>query len=321
MKLEFRLLVVDDEPDYIGEAVEILSEHLETLGFYLKKNYATDFTESGLRDLTRNQGKEFDLVMVDYRLGSENIDGAVAASQLRRDLRYTDMVFYSSDSSVELHAELVKESVSGVFVETRDNLSDALTGLADTVIGKAVDLDHMRGIAMAEVAEMDVTMEETLWGAFQTADDQWGNVKERTIEKLKESMIKNKERLNEYLSNGGLEEIVTDGRLFTSVHKIRAVIRFARCLPNTPSQELEVLAKYQNEVIEKRNLLAHAKEYTNDTGDKILRSIKRDKNGTVIDENWMVDFRNELRKHRNALGVVCDSINGHFNILEPTCDI
>ena len=321
MKLEFKLLIVDDQPDSIGEAVGILADHLEIKGFTLEESYVTESIESGLRQLTHNQGKDYDLVMVDYRLGPENIDGAIAASQLRRDLRYTDMVFYSSDSTVELHAELAKESVTGVFVETRNNLSDALTGLADTVIGKAVDLDHMRGIAMAEVAEMDVTMEETLWGALQTADDQWDKVKERTIEKLNESMINNTERLNEYLNNGGLAKIVTDGRLFTSVHKIRTVIRFARCLPNTPSQELAVLAKYQNEVIEKRNLLAHAKEYTNDTGDQILRSIKRDKTGTVIDENWMIDFRNELRKHRNALGVVCDSIDGHFNTLEPTSKI
>ena len=321
MKLEFKLLIVDDQPDSIGEAVGILSDHLETKGFTLEEIYADDYSKSGIQQLTRNQGKDYDLVIVDYRLGSDIIDGAIAASQLRRDLRYTDMVFYSSDSSVELHAELARESVTGVFVETRDNLSDALTGLADTVIGKAVDLDHMRGIAMAEVAEMDVTMEETLRSAIQAADDQWDNVKDRTIEKLKESMTKNDERLSEYLSNGGLAEVVIDGRLFTSVHKIRAIIRFAGRLPNTPSLELAVLSRYQNEVIVNRNLLAHSKEYTNDAGDRILRSIKREEAETIIDESWMDGFRNTLREHRNALSVVCDSIDRHFNTLEPTSDI
>ena len=47
----------------------------------------------------------------------------------------------------------------------------------------------MRGIAMAEVAEMDVLMEETLAHAFRHADS--GAVEEaktRTIEKLRERM-------------------------------------------------------------------------------------------------------------------------------------
>lgn len=315
MKLEFKLLIVDDQPDSIGEAVGILSDHLETKGFTLEENHVTDFSETGIRELTRYQGKDYDLVIVDYRLGSENYDGAIAARQLRQDLRYTDMVFYSSDSSVELHAELVRESVDGVFVETRDNLGDALTGLADTVIGKAVDLDHMRGIAMAEVAEMDVAMEETLKKAFQTTDDHWNGVKERTVEKLEIYMQDNKKRLNKRLDEGGLVDVVGDGGLFSAVHKIRAVIRIARRLPNIDPEVLSVLNEYENEVLVNRNLLAHAKEETNDAGDKILRSIKRDEAETIIDESWMDGFRITLQKHRNALNVVCDSIDGHFNKL------
>lgn len=321
MKLEFKLLIVDDQPDSIGGAVGILSDYLETKGFTLEENHVTDFSESGIRELTRNQGKDYDLVMVDYRLENENYNGAIAARQLRHDLRYTDMVFYSSDSSVQLHAELARESVTGVFVETRNNLGDALTGLAETVIGKAVDLDHMRGIAMAEVAEMDVAMEETLKVAFQTTDDHWNDVKNRTIEKLRISMLNNKEKLNRRFGEGGLVEVVVDGSLFTSAHKIRAVIRIARCLPHADPEMLTVLNEYENEVLKNRNLLAHAKEETNVSGDKILRSIKRDEAETIINESWMDGFRITLRKHRDALGVVCDSIDGHFNALEPTGDI
>lgn len=284
MKLEFKLLIVDDQPDSIGEAVGFLSDHLETKGFTLEESHVADFAETGIRQLTHNQGKEYDLVIVDYHLDSDITDGAIAARQLRQDLRYTDMVFYSSDSSVKLHAELARESVDGVFVETRDNLGDALTGLADTVIGKAVDLDHMRGIAMAEVAEMDVAMEETLKGAFQTTDDRWNDVKERTIEKLEIYMQDKLERLNKRLNEGGLTDVVGDGSLFTAAQKIRAVIRIARRLPNIDPTMLSVLIEYENEVLANRNLLAHAKEHTNDDGVKTLRSIKREEAETTIDE-------------------------------------
>ena len=61
------------------------------------------------------------------------------------------MVFYSSAPLSELLAELAGHQVAGVFVANRQTIGEALIGLADTVIGKAVDLSHMRGIAMAEV--------------------------------------------------------------------------------------------------------------------------------------------------------------------------
>ena len=69
MKLEFRLLVVDDAPDNIIDgAVGILSDHLELKGFSLNKRFVNDFSEAEFRGLARLEGKDYDLVMVDYRL-------------------------------------------------------------------------------------------------------------------------------------------------------------------------------------------------------------------------------------------------------------
>ena len=46
MKLEFSLLVVDDQPENINQAIQDLEEHLETKGFSLKKEVVMKPTET-----------------------------------------------------------------------------------------------------------------------------------------------------------------------------------------------------------------------------------------------------------------------------------
>lgn len=314
MKLEFRLLVVDNAPDNIIEgAVGILSDHLELKGFSLNKRFVNDFSEAEFRGLARLEGKDYDLVMVDYRLELDDMDGADVARQLRLGLRYTDMVFYSSAPPAELRDKLAKASVSGVFVETRDNLSDALTGLADTVIGKAVDLNHMRGIAMAEVAEMDVLMEETLGRAFQPTGEHFVAAAGRTTDKLRESMQGNLTQLNQCLEEGSLADVVSDSRLFSSAHKYRAVRRVANSLSEKPIEELNVLKSYQADIIDNRNMLAHVKEDSTEDGETILRSIK---GNVIIDDDWMTDFRMKLKEYRTALTTICEAIISQIDAKE-----
>ena len=320
MKLEFRLLIVDDAPDSIRESIDSLEDHLESKGFSLNRRIANDLSDNGLRDLAREEGKNYDLVIVDYNLGRADTDGAAGAARLRRELQYTDMVFYSSDPGLNLHGKLAEKEVAGVFVARRDELSTALTGLADTVIGKTLDLNHMRGIAMAEVAEMDVLMEETLGRAFRSTDDQFVAIARTTIKQLGEGMQKDLKKLKQRLNEDLLPDVVNDSRLFSSTHKSRAVKRVAKCLPEKPSEELEVLQSYEADIIQNRNMLAHAKEDALANGKTILRSIKSKKGETLINDSWMVNFRKMLKKHRTALTIVCEAISRQIAATEAARD-
>ena len=314
MKLEFSLLIVDDAPDGIEQATETLDEYLKAKGFTLKSRIVDDLSEQGLQQLARSAGKDYDLVMVDYNLGQASINGAAAAERLRRGLQYTDMIFYSSLPEADLLSKLAEHSVPGVFVARRDNLDEALTGLADTVIGKAVDLNHMRGIAMAEVAEMDVLMEETLKRASQSANERIVAAGERTIGKLREGIEKDMKRLEKSYKEGGLPRVIGNGRLFSFANKYWAIRRIIKCLPEKPSEAMNVLESYQDEIIRKRNMLAHVKEESAEDGKTILRALR---GNVVIDDNWMNGFRQNLRRHRDALTVVCKAIDDHFGTEAP----
>lgn len=315
MKLEFSLLVVDDAPDSVEGAIGDLEDFLKQKGFSLKRTVAPDLSENALRDLARSSGREFNLVMVDFNLGQSGTNGAVAAARLRRELTFTDMVFYSSSPTVNLLTELAQQNVAGVFVANRDSLGETLVGLADTVIGKAVDLNHMRGIAMAEVSEMDVQIEAVLERAFATQNECLSSKATRTMDMLTRSAENHHHEIAVFAKEGKILELVTDPRLFPSLHKYRALMRVAQCLQKKPEAALGVLSSYVEDVINNRNTLAHAKEDIAEDGSSSLRAIKKGKPSSTIDDDWMADFRGKLRAQRAALTSLCDAIGTHIDDL------
>ena len=312
MKLEFSLLIIDDMPSSISQAVGALQDYLDDNGFDLATEYLKDLSPNTINEFSLYGGKNYDLVVVDYNLGQSDFDGADVAFNLRRELQYTDMVFYSSDASVNLYARLVEANVVGVFVATRDDLDDALIGLADTVIGKAVDLNHMRGIAMAEIAEMDVIMEDALTDAFAAAGDALADTAQRTVDRVKDSIADSSNRVDELVKERGIVGLIRSARLFTSAQKYHAIRRLCRKVSPLPTSDLDVLASYQKDVVNNRNMLAHAKEIVVN-GATTLQSATRDGSLVPIDDAWMIEFRRKLRTQRYALEAVCAVVREHFS--------
>ncbi len=308
MKLQFRLLVIDDNPGSVSQAIEALRDHLYENGFDLATEEPPNVAVPTIGDLSRNRGKDFDLVAVDYLLGQDHFDGGDVASTIRRELQYTDMVFYSSNASLDLLGRLAKSKVQGVFVATREELGEALIGLAGTVIGKAVDLNHMRGIAMAEVAEMDLMMEDTLAYAFLSAKMALDETAQRTANRVRHYMTESSERVDKLVDEQGIVGLIRDARLFSSAHKYRTLKRV--CNTMSPKPHMGMLGAYESEVIGKRNLLAHAKE-VDDDGTTTLQS-SRHGSTVMIDDQWMAEFRRTLRDQRSALEVVCGEIKSYY---------
>ena len=317
MKLEFSLLVVDDQPENINQAIQDLEEHLETKGFTLKREIVKEPNEQHIQELAQSEGKNYDLVMVDYKLGEGIGDGAVVARRLRQLLPYVDMVFFSGAPVRELLSQLSEHSVSGVFAQTRQELGDTLSGLADTVIGKVVDVTHMRGIAMAEIAEMDVLMEETLINVFQFPDTQIINAEKRTIQKLRKRISETPNRFDDYYERHGLTGVIQDSSLFSFANKYQAIIRVAKYLPREGSAASGLPANFDQDIIQNRNMLAHAKESTTGDGQTVLHSKIPGKAKVEIDEDWMSGFRKKILEHRSALDIVCNALREQYSTREP----
>lgn len=308
MRLTFRLLVVDDE-QLRSEAEEGLDEYLRGEGFHLEVIRPDDLSEKSLRGLAEREGREFDLVMVDYRL-EEAHSGTQVLRWFRNEMKYTEMVFYTSHSAETLYEEMAREWIDGVFVADRKNLDEVLQGVAGIVIGKAVDLNHMRGIVMAEVAEIETRMQAAVGNAL-------GNEGSRAIivsvvRKLVAGRMKRSREVEESLKNGRVEGIVTDPHFFTAQWKWRAVNALAKRVGAKPA-EVEMVARYDQEILGKRNRLAHVREEVGADGGVRLRSTAgADGVGEEIGEDWMKDLRRQLAQHRTAIEAVCERIESDF---------
>ena len=325
MKLAFRLLVVDDQPDVVGNAIGNLKDYLDERGFDLEKIEPPALSGSAWENFLDLRGRSYDLVMVDYNLSQPEM-GDVAANKLRAALPYTDIVFYSAEPRVRLLEYLAKQQVEGVFVSHREELDTRLAGLADAVIGKAMDLNHMRGIAMAEVAEMDTLMEELLDSVFKLDNHEVHTISKETTRKLKGSMASMSKRLDRKLKkitdkSTDLSTIVTDGRIFSHHQKFVTLQDLAELLPNThlvPS--MERLKLFHEDITLIRNRLAHGKEDSDENGNVILRSNRPGGDSLITDETWMIETRRNLRKHRETLEALCTALRQHFGLAESPDD-
>lgn len=317
MRLDFKLLVIDDNPTSVESAVGELADHLEARGFHLRRHNAPDLSAAGLKKLARQEGRDYDLVIIDYNLGRSDTNGAIAAARMRSQLPYTDIIFYSTDPNADLYEELAREKVMSIFLTYRLALGETLTGVADTIIGKAVDLSHMRGIAMAEVAEMDVMMEEILERVFSANDPLFVQAATATMAKLLETARARLEAVEASVGDNRLLEILGDGELFSSANKYMTVRRVAKCLGTRPTAALATLNSYQADIINGRNTLAHAMDEVGADENVTLRSIKRGQPAVVIDDDWMTAFRKSLRKHHSALREVCLALERHLTGQTP----
>ena len=317
MKLAFQLLVVDDNPDVVGNAIGRLKDHLDDKGFDFSRIDPPALSGPDW-DTFLNQGRSYDLVMIDYNLSQSEM-GDVAAKRLRAALPYTDIIFYSAEPRTTLLRLLAQQEVEGVFVAHRQELDDRLVRLADTIIGKVADITHMRGLAMAEVADMDVVMEQALSDAL-ASHLLPSDVVENTVETLRRSLNDMLAKIPPELDAPGLSSLVPHGLVFTSDHKYRSIRRIARKLHDKPKHDLQTLNSFQSEILKKRNILAHAKEQTvAKDGSAVLRSFGKEGNIT-IDDDWMMRFREALRKHRRALENVCSAIRDEFAPAQLTDD-
>jgi CheY-like chemotaxis protein len=306
VKLEFSLLVIDDDANDLAQnALGELEEFLTEKGFSLKRNVPTDISSDAIEALAQSGGAEFDLVIIDYMLGANAPDGSTAAKTFRRLMPYTDIIFYSSSPSGELLKQLAAQEVPGVFVANRtDNLGETLVGIAQTIIGKAVDLTHMRGIALAEIADMDVILEDVLVRAFSSTHTEIGSMASRTLLKLVDSGKERVQKLEKLQAASEILAVVKSNLMFTLADKYRALTRVAKAV----GLEEQVKNLNSQNIIDKRNLLAHAREVTGQGGTPTLKSIK-DGDEIEINDAWMTVLRTELRAHRLALASVCAAID------------
>jgi hypothetical protein len=317
MKLKYKILWVEDEPDSIERPKTQIQRHLEDdYGFECKdediliKNY-DEFESEFVEEINETKNvkdsiKEFDLLLVDFNLGEDEHTGDKLIN-LIRDKIYSEILFYSSNLE-SLNIQLNNHFIDGVFRSDRDHLVDKIKKLIRVTIKKVQDVNNLRGLIMAEVAELDIIKEEIIKLASQKIDEK--KLEKYTLDKIKISGNKNKNTAKRYLDDisnitfdslfetigfvDSNKKAMTIGEALSKLHIIEPVTKETFTEP------------YIDNILKKRNKFAHVKECDgvdeNGNSCKMIGDIP-------FTEEKCIEIRKEIKRYKEILKQIEQKLN------------
>ena len=301
MKLSYKILWVDNENGIYNNHKNEIETHLKELGFNPDIKFITDFKEYKIQDLDLDS---FDLFILDYLL--KNGDNG---NKIVKDIReghsiYTEILFYSSVPE-QARQQIFKDKLNGVYVSSRsfDDFEEDSLGLIDVTIKKTQDINNLRGLIMAEVAELDRLKEKIILKASPKIDDK--AIEKYTLKKVKDSGNGNRNKAQKFLDE--ISEITFE-ILFTNLGFIdsnKKAMATGEILEKLNIAGLitkqDFTQPYIDNILAKRNKFAHVEEC--DGKDEKGNACK-----VIADIPFTAEKCIEIRKEINDYKIILNEI-------------
>jgi len=289
MSFNFNILWIDDTPDWVDSIKKSIENFLKEKGFELH----IIICEDG-KDIEKKITPDIDLIAIDFHIPSAAEQGNDIIKIIRKQQQYIDILFYTQDTSSEDTLPLY----DGVYRSSRETgrFESKMKELINMVLKRIESPTNMRGIIITETIDLESKIEDILIKIF----GEKGELFKNRILHSKGQWLDFKKK--DTLLNGIIKEALEKSRksnegIYNSLNSIK-----------------EILSKFNDEVIEQRNVLAHVKEEKID-GKVTLTSKINNKNTIVtIDQEWCKKIRHELKKHHKNLDDLIVFINAN-NIL------
>ncbi len=280
MTLDYKILWIDDRDDFFKNHEEYIKDHIEDKGFeanIVKHKSLAEYLE---KDTNPEYQKKYDLFLIDLNLDNGN-KGDNIINQIRSNNVLTDIVFYSTNLQ-DVRKSISENNIEGIFTTSRnkDDFEQKVTDLIDVTIKKVQDVNNLRGLIMAEVAELDRQKERILLKYALKTNDR--TMETYILDKLQKSYEDNQRKSARYKEKS-LQEII-DNLYVDSDKKARAIAKV-----DSSFQE----SVYRSTVLKKRNLLAHVEAIEED-GILMVGSIP-------FTEESCITIRQEIRKYKDEL--------------------
>lgn len=300
MRIEYKILWVEDEKSWYKTTLELFEGILDDLGFKLISKKCENIdevkTEIGLNKL-----KEYDLLLVDYTL--KNSDSGDKIIEFIRNIKddpiLTDVLFYSS-AIENVRDSMHKLGLEGVYTADRKDIETKFELVLNTTIKKIQEVNSIRGLIMAETSDLDALMLSIIESVF---DGDIGDLlKEYSHEKIQETIKDNTERANS--TQTSILEKIKDGRIFTSFHKAKVINKICSLKPLEVERFFENYNKY---ILKTRNNFAHVTESI-ENGEKVLISHITGKK-EIFNEERCIEIRKSLIEYRNVLEKISQGLS------------
>jgi CheY-like chemotaxis protein len=292
MKLDYNILWIDDTPTWVKSIEGSLRLHFDELGYRLKITQVKsgDTIEEAIKD------PELDLIILDYKL--PRITGKDLIETVRSKHVLVEIVFYSQEGNPK---DKFESPPDGVYFASREDAEERITNVIDLTLKKALDINNVRGLVIAESIDIEIRLGEVLVQCFG-----------KSGELFRERLLHPKTGLFDF----GKKDILLQGIL---KDKIDALIKRIEDSKGKPMKGAKAtLAKLQKlkeeykvfaaEVILPRNTMAHVEKQWDQNGKCILKSRARGGPDIVVDQAWFTKARKDLIKHAENLEKIFKSL-------------
>ena len=300
MKLIYKILWIEDQMNSIRGRKRVISNYIrDEKGFELEINEILTF-EQFKETVGFESLKDYDLLLVDLNLDdNESGDGNKIIEEIRNNDIYTEIIFYSSH--YEHLINLLKENrTEGIFTSERNQIDTKAKKIIDVTLHKIQDVNNLRGLIMAEVAELDRLKKNIIQKFNKEADSDFRKyIKEDVFSKIKDDLTSLKCLVKVVESEFSHDEInleeLQNNFFYDSFKKSRTVnkIKSKKCKQIDFKHE-----DYRKDVIAKRNVLAHQKEDEDSFGKFLLYP-----NGDRLEftEEHCIKIRKDIKKYKILL--------------------
>lgn len=303
MNLSYKILWYDNEPTYFDSLKDQVKELIEEFELISSVTLSQEETV----DSHYIAKERFDLIVVDYNLNK--IKGDTIIEELRKCNIYTDVIFYSS-AYPELLEALRNKGLEGVFTSERrtDVLIEKMKYLIDKNVKRWQDVTNLRGIFMDSTSEYDSNIRDILlklWPSFTDENkkeidnyikDDLINEMNQYIQKKCQSYMECREHIIIPILESRIFDSSKRARLFNKILSIDN--KLTKDL-NKQYNDFETLHRddkanfcdrYNNEILDYRNSLAHAKKEIDGNNDIFIGKIKGE------DLKFDIELCRKLRK-------------------------
>jgi CheY-like chemotaxis protein len=275
------MLWIDDSPEWVQSVQPQIEDHLQSLGFSLEAISRTS-GEDITAVLASIDG--LDLIAIDLNL--PQMKGSEVITTLRANEKFLPILFYSEGGIPQ--GENVR--VDGVYYSDRQDFESKLQGIVDTHIQITQQVNVMRGIVIAETIEIEDMIEQCIVKFFEEKGEIFLSKVLR-----KENLYDFKKKVD--LFNSFLSDQIADlnskmsGKGVSEADKKTFSDRLAFIKPIKDAAK-----KLEEEVVSKRNILAHARSVF-ENGKRVIKSHFDRQKPVVLDSAGCLDIRLRLKAH------------------------
>lgn len=316
MELEYKILWIDDE-DMISQMNRVKRFISEELGFVPKIIKCK--SEKEMNDKQVNF-EDFDLILLDFQLNSGKTTDNIL-KRVKKKTYCSEICFYSSKGAFIEHIKNNLEMFEGVFFEEgRAGLINKIKEIIKLTLKKVQDLNNLRGLVMAETADLDILKQEIIQLAYRKKLIDEDFFKTEVFESLREDfwnkyveikkncgfVIKKnytKEKIKDYSFNKVYIDFI-ESFFFDSERKIRILTKI---LQKYDTKQDFNNVDYRKNIQQKRNKLAHVVK-TIEEGKVILKDRNNPKNDLIFDEKIAKQMRDKIKEYREIFKKIKEEI-------------